>query len=200
MSQTTALAYAAIELAVLIFWRTRVDLTTHFTIAAASLSFVTALYVVGLSVLEHDRSVRPSALLTAYLLLSILFNAAQIRTLFLIKVFNDIPAVMTASLGIKIILLMLELQTKRRYLRAPFKHYSEETTSGLLDWTFLIWLNGLFRLGFRKLLTFDDLSSIDEKFRSGPMRERILLHWNARSECRAQCIRTTSTLQLLTFW
>jgi ATP-binding cassette subfamily C (CFTR/MRP) protein 1 len=179
------LAYAAIELAVLIFWRTRIDLTTHFTMAAASLSFVTAVYVVGLSVLEHDRSVRPSALLTVYLLLSILFSAAQTRTLFLMKVFSDIPAVVTASLGIKIVLLMLELQTKRRYLKAPFKHYSDETTSGLLDWSFLTWLNGLFRLGFRKLLTFDDLSRIDEKFRSGPMRERILFHWNARSECQA---------------
>jgi len=184
-SQTTALAYAVIELAVLIFWRTRNDSVTHFTMAAASLSFITALYVVGLSVMEHDRSVRPSALLTAYLLLGILFNAAQIRTLFLIKAFIDIPAIMTASLTIKIVLLTLELQTKRRYLKAPFKHFSEETTSGLLDWSFLIWLNGLFRLGFRKLLTFDDLSKIDEKFRSGPMRERILLNWNARSECQA---------------
>lgn len=59
---------------------------TRVTVAAAAFSFVASLVVVALSTLEHARSYRPSGLLVAYLLLTTLFEAAQVRTLFLTQI------------------------------------------------------------------------------------------------------------------
>lgn len=115
-----------------------------------------------------------------YLLVNALFQASQVRTLYLIHAFTDLPAAMSASLGLCVLLFMFEVQTKRRFLREPFKHFSPEATSGFLDWNLLVWLNGLLHEGFRKVLNYKDLSPIDESLRSGPIRERILLEWDRR--------------------
>lgn len=178
----TASLYAATQLIVLVFWRARMEMATKVTLAASSFSFLAGLLVVPLSFLEHRRSVKPSAILATYLLFDSLFQAAQVRTLYLIDTSKGISGSMAASLALGITQLMLEVQSKRGYLKEPFNRFSKEATSGIVDWSFLAWLNGLFREGFRKVLTFDDLSPIDEKLKSEPLRERILEAWNSRGE------------------
>lgn len=61
-----------------------------------------------LSFYEHTRSVRPSSLLSTYLLLSTLMDTARARTLWTIHTKPVVPSILTCSLLIRCILLLLE--------------------------------------------------------------------------------------------
>lgn len=151
------------------------DLQTRVTNAAAAFSFIAAVFVVLLSHVEHTRSIRPSTLLVVYLLFSSIFNAAQNRTLFLARIITSIPKLMTASLGLNVLLLALEAQDKRSYLKNPCR---TETTSGIINWSFFWWLNGLFQIGYRKIMNWDDLYMIDENLDSQTLGERLQSSWD----------------------
>lgn len=179
--QITTITYSGLQLVLLVLWRRDQDLQTPASVPAAALSLIASVIVVLLSYFEHNRSVRPSALLTTYLLLLTIFNAAQVRTVFLARQVTSIPAVMTVALAVGAALLMLEAQSKRTFLRQPFKTYSKEATSGIIGWSIFWWLNGVFRAGFGKLLTVEDIGSIDEELTGEPLGRLMHAAWERRS-------------------
>jgi len=85
---------------------------------------------------------------------------------------------MSANVGIKVVLLLLEAQNKRSYLKEQFKHAQLEGTSGIISRSFAWWLNGLFRLGFRKLITLSDLYEIDDALKSTSLDVRMRKAWD----------------------
>lgn len=72
---------------------------TKASIATNAVLAVGALFLVLLSYAEHTRSVKPSLILNAYLLVSLLFDIARVRTLWLrsINSFNDGIAIVTTD-------------------------------------------------------------------------------------------------------
>lgn len=136
--------------------------------------------ILSLSYAEDKKSTKPSTLLNVYLLFAVLFDATQVRTLWL-KHRNTIAAVQSASIGIKLIMLFFEAQTKRRHLRAPYKDYPPEATSGVINLSFVWWLNSLFVTGFRKLIASEDLFNIDRGLKSEALAERLQSVWEQRS-------------------
>lgn len=58
-------------------------------------------------------------------------------------------------------MLCLELRNKKPWLGSEQKEHSPEELAGVFDRTFFLWLNGLFRKGYRRSIGFDDLASID---------------------------------------
>lgn len=120
---------------------------------------------------------RPSLLLNAYLLISIVFDVAQVRTLFLR---HDDPAILglfTANIGVKLVLLFLESRSKRRYLRAPYNGYSPEVTGGFFGTGFFWWLSPLLAMSFRRVLTLDDLYKPDDALLSEPVNLEMQMSW-----------------------
>jgi ATP-binding cassette subfamily C (CFTR/MRP) protein 1 len=81
------------------------------------LSFVGVLAIYPMSYLEQTRSVRPSALLEVYLLISLVLDIPQARTLFLRHSDVPIAAVFTASIFAKLMLWLLEAQAKTEHLK-----------------------------------------------------------------------------------
>jgi ATP-binding cassette subfamily C (CFTR/MRP) protein 1 len=187
---------AALQLSLLILWATSDNLRTPSSIPAAALSFVNSLALGQLSYLEHTRSLQPSTLITVYLLLSLLFDAAQSRTLYLRANSNVLAAVFTASITLKLALLVLEAQSKRPSLKQPYRNYAREALSGIFNRSFFWWLNPLFIGGFGKVLTLEDLGTIDESLASEPLRDCIQTIWDARKKPNVQhalaitCIKT----------
>ena len=137
--------------------------------------------IIWLSYVEHTRSVRPSAILSLYLLFSLVFDIAQVRTLYLLHDGSSIPSTFSTGMGIKLALLVLEMQGKRLYLKSPFNRLSPEATSGVINQGFFWWLNDLFFRGFRKILVFDDLYEIDSGLASEALQRRIQAQWILRS-------------------
>lgn len=143
-------------------------------IAAAVLKLVSALFMIILSVVDHSRSPRPSVLLSSYLSLTLLLDAAQARTLFLSS--NDKPelsysSIFGASIALKAGILLLEAQQKSRWVSWDDKEHSPEETSGIFSLGVFFWLNKVFLDGYRKILTIRDLYPLDSSLDSKSLHD-----------------------------
>lgn len=157
-------------------WSVSVASRTSTSIPSAVLGLASSAIIIGLSYVEDIKSTRPSSLLTLYLLLSILFDATQIRTLWLTHR-AAIAAVQSAVLVTKITMLLLENREKTSYLKSPYKEYPPEATCGIVNLSFVWWLNRLFLAGCRKIIGSRDLFALEPGLSSGSTGERLKKSW-----------------------
>jgi ATP-binding cassette, subfamily C (CFTR/MRP), member 1 len=143
---------------------------------ASSISFIASLALYGLSHLEHSKSVRPSALLNAYLFFSFIFDIAVLRTTWLALHSTALSKVFTASFAMKGVILLLESKEKRRFLPDGTELAPEETI-GLYSRTFLVWINGIIMRGYRHILKPMDLYSTDESLTAEYLNEHFWREW-----------------------
>lgn len=148
-------------------------------IVSSALGLVSALVIVALSYLEHERSVRPSTVLCVYLLLSILFDIAQCRTLWLLQRHGQqdalLPALFSAQLANKVLLLLVESLGKTRYLVGSWSALKRcpEAVASVFSRGVFWWLNGLLTHGFSATLDLEKLYETDEGLRS----EKLLVEF-----------------------
>ncbi|KAL3426779.1 hypothetical protein PVAG01_00288 [Phlyctema vagabunda] len=176
--------YAILQFVLLILWSVRSRQRTALSISAAVLSFLDVFLFCALSYTEHSRSLRPSALLGAYLFFSILFDAVRARTLWMMQYDIAIRGVFTASLATKVMILLLEAREKRQYLTSSDRMRSPEETSSVFNQGVFWWLNRLIREGFSKVLDMDDLYPMDEDMIAEKLGLEIRQIWTASQEGR----------------
>ncbi|GJC98969.1 hypothetical protein ColKHC_07795 [Colletotrichum higginsianum] len=152
-------------------------LNSKAAIAAAVLSIIDGLAAAALSFTEHSRSVGPSLLLSAFLVLSTIFHGVRLRTLWLKSVGVLIASLSTASLALKLVILVLEEQSKRRWIIGDKEAWSSEETAGLSNRIGFHWLNVLLLKGYSAALSIAKLPIIDSKLLSESLWERIGLKW-----------------------
>jgi ATP-binding cassette, subfamily C (CFTR/MRP), member 1 len=116
-------------------------------------------------------------MLGVYLFFSLLFDAARVRTLWLIKYDGGIRGVFTASLVMKVIILLLEAKGKRRYFNSSDRQKGPEETSGIFSQSVFWWLNNLISRGFSKVLLMDDLYPIDDEMLSEKLGANFRQMW-----------------------
>ncbi|KAL6817639.1 P-loop containing nucleoside triphosphate hydrolase protein [Trichoderma camerunense] len=134
-------------------------------IAASVLKLLSSISMIPLTAVEHNRSPRPSMLLTSYLLLSLLFDVTQARTLYLSSATSaelSYSNLFTAAVVLKAAILVLESRKKSRWMNWNEKEHSPEEASGILSLGVFFWLNKLFLDGYRKVMLLDDLYSLDK--------------------------------------
>lgn len=165
----TIVCYAGVRLALFV-------LTTRHSasfrqaglfIPAEGLGLATALTMALMSHYEHSRSRRPSILLSVYLSLTVLFDAAHDRTLWLSSsspvdlVFTKI---FTTAVAIKAMILVLESRQKSKLIiyDDPAAKPTPEETSSIFSLSTFVWLNSLFVSGYKKVLDQDDLYPMDQ--------------------------------------
>ncbi|KAK8859863.1 multidrug resistance-associated [Apiospora arundinis] len=169
--------YTALQVALLVL-ATKTSLRTKATLASAALSLVTGLGLAVLSHLEHAKSIRPSFIINSYLITTIIFDIARVRTQWLSqRSANAIAGVLTASLASKCVMVILESIGKQSLLLEPERDYSLESTSGVVNRSWFWWLNSLLFSGFRKVLSLEELPSIHEKINSDRLSHRIQATW-----------------------
>ena len=175
------LTLTSLNLGLIILWGQTSTARTRASIAAASISFITACCLAPLTSLEHARSVRPSTLITLYLAFSALLDVAQVRTLWLSHSHPKIAALFTSSLAIKVVLLVLETKEKRSFLLKPYRNQPPESLGGILNRSLFWWLNGLFAKGYRGLLNPADLYEPDQALSSESLQHRARVSWEGRA-------------------
>ncbi len=163
-------------------------LRTKATLVAAALTLVASVGLCLLSHMEHMHSVRPSALINIYLIITLLLDVARSRTYFLHKDTQKIAAAFTSALAIKILILISEAIEKRRILLEPYKHASPEVTSGIYNRSFFYWLNHLMKTGFSKVLGNNDLYPIDEDMSSEVLLDRADKIWKTADKDRSRAL------------
>lgn len=153
-------------------------LRTPVALIASTLTVFDAIGLCILSHVEHVRSVRPSAIINVYLLLTLPFDIAHSRTLWSEGATQSFAAVFSSSVGIKFMMLVAEAIEKRPILLQRYHHYSPEATSGIYSRSFFFWLNKLMTTGFNRVLSNEDLYPIDEEMTSRVLLTHASEAWN----------------------
>lgn len=131
----------------------------------------------ALSFTEHSKSLHPSSLLNAYLFFSVLFDIVRTRTLWMMDYQVAIPGIFTASLGLKILILVLEETNKTKYIKSDHRETAAEETAGIFSRTLFWWLNRLIRTGFSKVLNVPTLPTIDRRLLSESLLASFSQRW-----------------------
>jgi len=155
---------------------------TQLSKAQAILGLVGAIVIYILSNLEDKKSVRPSSILNVYLFMSSLFDAVQIRTLWLLEEGSKHASILTAILVVKVLILAFEAQNKTNRLIEPYRKLGPEATSGVFSRSFFWWLNPFLYHGFRSLLFPNDLFKIDIDLSSMVLEKKFQSSWNSSQQ------------------
>ncbi|KAF7117581.1 hypothetical protein CNMCM5793_006633 [Aspergillus hiratsukae] len=178
---TAWIALGIVQLVLTVHWALPAATRTQASIAANAITTVGLFVLCLLSCAEHLRSTTPSFLLNIYLFVTLLFDVAKTRTLWLrgISQTDETIAILTSvTVGIKVVLLILEAVQKRHILRKEYSAYPSEATAGIFNRLFFIWLNPLFRSGFSKILAVDDLFVLDKQLSSRRLYSSLETLWD----------------------
>ncbi|KAH8728019.1 putative ABC multidrug transporter [Phaeosphaeriaceae sp. PMI808] len=159
-------AYVVLELTLLILATSGPIHVTRMFLAASALKLVSAIFMIFLSLVDHSKCIRPSILLNIYLFFTLLLDGTQARTLFLSskgKPEHTYSNYFVAAVALKAVLLLLESKQKSSWLCRDEKELSPEETGGIFSLGIYAWLTKLFRLGYSKILTIDDLYPLDSE-------------------------------------
>ena len=151
---------------------------TRATIAAQSLTLYLSIILIALSHFEHIRSVRPSALLSLYFGVSLLFDTVRDRTLWIIHHNILYSILFTISLGFKLALFVLESLEKESGYTLQ-QTLSKETAGNVFTRSLFWWLNPLLWRGYRTELETSKLPDIDNELTSPELQRKIWARWNA---------------------
>ncbi|KAE8312243.1 P-loop containing nucleoside triphosphate hydrolase protein [Aspergillus transmontanensis] len=77
-------------------------------------------------------------------------------------------------------MVLFESLGKQKYLIGPYQDLPPESTSGIVNRSFMWWLNRLFFKGFRSLLTTEDLDHLDKPLESAATAPKALRAWALR--------------------
>jgi hypothetical protein len=176
------------QTALLVLNATASVLRTRSSIAATALTLVDAVGLCLLSHMEHMHSIRPSAIINIYLIITLPFDVARSRTLLIHDTTRTFGAVFTSALAIKVLILISEAIEKRNILLDQYRYTSPEVTSGIYNRSFFFWLNHLMRTGFSKVLVNDDLYPIDHDMASSVLLTRADKTWKAANTTRSQAL------------
>ncbi|WZH49980.1 putative ABC multidrug transporter [Fusarium acuminatum] len=173
---TSITAYVGLELSLVILVAIGTFDATGMFIASSVLKLVSALVMILLSLIDHRKSLRPSVLLNSYLFLTLLLDVAQARTLFLtwtVKPELAYSSIFTATIAVKLGILLLEAQRKSKWVIWNEKEHSPEETSGIFSLGVFFWLNKLFLEGYHKVLKVEDLFPLDTSLRGNALHEKF---------------------------
>ncbi|KAH8896245.1 ABC transporter [Thozetella sp. PMI_491] len=155
-----------------------------FSVAAVTLTFAAGLFMFALSFLEHARSLRTSALLNIYLLLTLLFDIVQARTLWLATSQHHatFARLFTASIAVKLVVIFFEAQSKVGGKYWEETERSPEETSGIYSLSVYYWLKGLFLRGYSSVLCLDDLYALDSALSAEKTASKLMEKLNERTQ------------------
>lgn len=153
---------------------------TDAAVVAAVFTLVASLSIGPLSWLEAARSVRPSAVLNLYLLISTLFDVVQVRTLWLAGL-SKLGTVSSAGLGLKTVLLVLEALPKQ-LLADDRPAVSNEEKAGIYSLRTFWWINRVLWLGRCQVLKLANLDMIDPGLKTSRYSSALATNWDTSDD------------------
>ncbi|KMP02660.1 canalicular multispecific organic anion transporter 1 [Coccidioides immitis RMSCC 2394] len=178
---TALAAFAVLHLILLVLWTRPSVERTRTSLVTSALTLGSALTFCLLSYFEHIRTVKPSFLLSVYFLITLPFDAARCRTLWLRRTSDYgylIALTFTVTVALKVIILVLEAAPKRGILKPEYQAYPPEATSGVINRSFFWWVNPLFWFGYSNLLSIENLFNLDKHLVSERVHQRMEAAWS----------------------
>lgn len=174
--QAVASLLAIFQLAIIALWSVPSTLKTGTAVASAVVSFLATLTIIPLSLLEHRKSQKQSPAISGFLLLSLILDLAQARSLWLRNQVVSLAALFTLCVVLKAALLVLEESRKRSI--STEKERIREVQSGIVNRSVFFWLNDFLLLGSKQALAVGDIGAIHPKLASDILLEQLETAWN----------------------
>ncbi|KAK8066686.1 hypothetical protein PG997_013433 [Apiospora hydei] len=130
-----------------------------------------------LSSWEHNRTVRPSFLISTFLITTCILDAARARTQSLIPGDSPVAGLLIANVVVKLLLFMVETMDKTSVLLNEHSQLSAEMRSGVLSRALFLWLIPLLWRGFRSVIEPSKLPAIYEELSSEALTTRVETRW-----------------------
>ncbi|KAH9223366.1 P-loop containing nucleoside triphosphate hydrolase protein [Leptodontidium sp. 2 PMI_412] len=150
-------------------------------VASTALDFAASLLLLVLSTLEHFKSVRPSILACAFIVLAFIYDVSRIPSLWSGSLHLDpgrlssaFKALFTAVVPIEFIFLALESSRRRSWVIWDKVNHSPEETSSVLGLGVYAWLNPLLWRGYHESLTMKHLFALDGNISVDIIQEKSL--------------------------
>ncbi|KAJ5198318.1 Cyclic peptide transporter [Penicillium cinerascens] len=178
---TTILLYAVLHFIILAAMAIGSASKTPVSIVGTAVIAVTFLLFLYASHLEHSRSLRPSTILSLYLGLSLVFDVIRVRTLWLSSSSAIIASLLSASVGLKAVILVLEGTSKRPFLKKQYQDTIPEAVSGIYSRSLFLWVNPFLWKGYRGVLSEDTLNVLDADLVSASDPEALIESWNKKA-------------------
>ena len=138
------------------------------------LGLVATSLAIPLAWTHHLRSDRPSSLISLYLTAYMLLLAARTRTLWLMGGSGvDTAIAISFNLSLSIVVLALESIESKSGIDRMQRRHSPEVFSGLWTRTLFVWLAAIFRAGYARIITLDDLPDLDTKLQSRLLHSQL---------------------------
>ncbi|KAI8300079.1 ABC transporter [Colletotrichum sp. SAR11_240] len=163
---------------------------TSVIIASGSLAIASSILFIFVSRLEHRRARAPSAVLQTSLLATIILDAARLPREWAYA-YNGglaIANLLTVQLVIKVFLLAAESASKPAFITIPATKATREELSGIFGRSLSLWLNPLFKLGWKKDLVTEDLEPVDEALSGEKLLKRLSTAWKNVDQTRAHAL------------
>ncbi|POR33115.1 Canalicular multispecific organic anion transporter 1 [Tolypocladium paradoxum] len=155
-----ATASIALRISVLVQQRLAHGTRTAASLPAAALAIAATLLAWVLSSHEHTRACCPSSLLLAYLSATTLFDVVKTRTYWMMPE-QTAAGMSTANCVMTLLFFCLEARNKTFLLLETPNDKSSEELAGPINKSLYLWLNRLFRTGYKRALAVADLGPID---------------------------------------
>ncbi|KAN0096080.1 putative ATP-binding cassette transporter [Hyaloscypha variabilis] len=170
--------FTGLQCTILILYATNSSIRKPASLAAAALVLIDGLGLCLLSHFEHVRSIRPSTIINIYLFVTILFDIAQTRTLWIQDAPKSIASIFTVTIAVKFLVAIMEAAEKKKILLARYSGTSPEATSGIYSRAFFWWLHPLMSTGFKRVIREEDLFTIEEDMSSSVLGKRAQKLWS----------------------
>ena len=162
-------------------WTTAVKVSYEqdWAIGASAVSCFAALCLALMLSVAHRHSIHPSTLLSVYFFLTVFLDGIRARSYLLREGLDAIGAIQIVVAIAKFSLLILEEIPKTTALIDVdlLKFFGREAFSGFWARSLLFWLNETFVIGFRNILTMDDLGNLGPEFSTQRLVEAFNNIW-----------------------
>ncbi|KAJ5006509.1 ABC transporter atnG [Colletotrichum sp. SAR 10_66] len=168
------------HLAFLIVQTKTQSINTTLSLASGILTFVAVLAASLHSILEDQRSTRPSDLLILYFSASTILALPRLRTLWLIPSASTAKALWTAIFILTALVVPLESIGKKKFLQTTYQSLTKEEETGFWGRSFFTWLLPFFRLGYSRVIHIHDMPEVDLDLTGETAGQALELSWAAR--------------------
>lgn len=153
--------------------------TSHraLLISSGTFQLLASIFITALSYWEHRNAIRPSFVLSAFLFLTALLDAARARTQSFIPESDAVAGILISVVVAKSLLFLVETKDKASILLPEYSKSSAELRSSLFSRAFFTWLFPVLSMGFKSVISSDDLPAINEKLASQTLTTKVEQRW-----------------------
>lgn len=165
---------------------------TNLTVAASVLRVLSANCLVPVVHLEHNRAIRPSAVLALYITLGVIIDGTAARS-YLLRGVQSLGGLAVASATLRFLLLGLQEVPRASLLIDPEvrKFSGRESTGGFWYRSCFGFMYPIFSRGYNKRLEIEDLANIGLEFSSAQLHSEFTQRWKRASQNKKHALILT---------